>query len=173
VVPPHPPQEPSPSRRIPLPWSRSCFVCGEANPHGLRARSFMVDGRVELPFTAEERFVGWNGVIHGGFIATVLDEVMTWSAILGAEKPCFAAEFTVRLLHPLPSQTRCTAVSELVGTRRKKVLDTRAWVQGEDGTVYARATGRYMPVPPGHDHHLREDFVRDESCLDVGGIFGS
>ena len=160
------------SQSIPLPWSRSCYVCGEANEHGLRARSFKVDERVQLPFTAEERFVGWNRVIHGGFIATVLDEVMTWSAILGAQKPCFAAEIKLRLLLPLASGTRCTAVSELV-QKRRKVLEPRSWLQDENGVVYARAEGRYMPIPPEHSRHLREDFVRDESCLDLGGIFGS
>ncbi len=160
------------SERIPLPWSRSCLICGEANPHGLRARSYLAGDRVELPFVARPEFMGWNRVIHGGFIATVLDEVMTWSAILGAEKPCFAAEFTVRLLHPLPPGVACTAVSVLLEARRK-LFQTQARIEGDDGTVYARATGRYMPAPAGPSHHLRDDFVRDENCLDLGGIFGS
>ncbi len=157
--------------RIPLPWSRSCYVCGEANPDGFRARSFKVGERVELPFVAEERFAGWNQVIHGGIIATLLDEVMTWAAILGSEKPCFAAEFTVRLLKPLPPETHCIAVARMVSGRRR-VFDTESWIEDEAGTVYARGSGRYMPVPPEQTKHLRQDFVRDEHCLQLDGIFG-
>lgn len=160
------------NERIPLPWSRSCYVCGEANPDGFRARSFKVKERIELPFVAEERFAGWNQVIHGGIIATLLDEVMTWAAILGSDKPCFAAEFTVRLLKPLPPTTHCVAVARMVSGRRR-VFDTESWIEDEAGTVYARGIGRYMPVPPEQTKHLRQDFVRDEHCLQLDGIFGS
>ena len=70
------------SRRIPLPWSRSCFVCGENNPIGLKARSWIVNDIIELEFEPAEALAGWNSVTHGGLIATVLDEVMTWAAIV-------------------------------------------------------------------------------------------
>lgn len=159
------------SEAIPLPWSRSCYVCGEANEQGLRARSFKVDDRIELPFTAEERFAGWNQVTHGGLIATVLDEVMTWAAILESEKPCFAAEFTVRLLAPLPPGTSCRAVGR-VSEARRRLYVTESWLEDTAGQVYSRAHGRYMPVPGGQAEDLRQDFVGDENCLDLGGILG-
>jgi acyl-coenzyme A thioesterase PaaI-like protein len=157
--------------RTPLPWSRSCYVCGEANETGLQARSFKVGDRIELPFTAEERFAGWNGVIHGGLIATVLDEVMTWAAILASEQPCFAAEFTTRLLAPLPPGLACRAVAR-VSESRRRIFSTESWLEDEHGRVYARGHGRYMPVPGARSQDLREDFVSDESCLDLGGILG-
>lgn len=157
--------------RIALPWSRSCYVCGEANEQGLKARSFKVEDRVELPFVAEERFAGWNGVIHGGLIATVLDEVMTWSAILASSKPCFAAEFTTRLLEPLPPGTKCRAVAR-VSEARRRIFTTEAWLENEAGKIYARAHGRYMPAPGDAGQGLREDFVSDKSCLDMGSILG-
>jgi acyl-coenzyme A thioesterase PaaI-like protein len=160
------------SERIPLPWSRSCFVCGEANPHGLQARSFKVGDRIELPFVARRELAGWNGVIHGGLVATVLDEVMTWAAIVDSRRPCFAAEFGVRLQKPLPPLTRCVAVATLVANRRR-VLDTQAWLEDEDGLVYARATGRYVPVPSGRSHHLRHDFVIGDGCYDIADALGA
>lgn len=159
------------SERIPLPWSRSCYVCGEANELGLRARSFKVEDRIELPFVAETRFAGWNQVTHGGLIATVLDEVMTWAAILESHKPCFAAEFTTRLLVPLPPETACTAVAR-VSESRRRIFVIESWLEDEAGTVYARGHGRYMPAPGGRSEALREDFVSDENCLDLDGILG-
>lgn len=151
------------SKRIPLPWSRSCFVCGEANPRGLNARSWIVGDRIELPFDAPSDLVGWNEVLHGGIIATVLDEVMTWSAIVASERPCFAAEFSVRLRTPLPPERSCLAVAS-TARHRRRVLDTEAELQGEDGTVYATATGRYMAMPRQHASAARHDFVTAEGC---------
>ncbi|MFT4112049.1 PaaI family thioesterase [Silvibacterium sp.] len=55
-----------------------CFGCGEANRTGLRLR-FLVDDegtvicRVKIP----ARFEGPRGHVHGGVIATLLDEVMS------------------------------------------------------------------------------------------------
>jgi acyl-coenzyme A thioesterase PaaI-like protein len=156
--------------RIPLPWTRSCFVCGEENPEGLRARCFKAGNEIELPFVARRAHAGWSGVLHGGLIATVLDEVMTWAAIVGSRKACFAADFSVRLLKPLPPETSCLAVARLSEARRR-IFDTEAWLRSEEGTVFARATGRYMPVQVDQLSELRRDLVRCEGCLDLGPIF--
>ena len=122
--------------RILLPWTRSCLVCGQDNPIGLRARSWSVGERVELPFTPRPEHAGWSDVIHGGFVATVLDEVMTWAAILGSAKPVYAADFTVRLQAPLRAGLACTASARLTQHRRR-IFDIESWLADAEGTVYA------------------------------------
>jgi len=157
--------------RIPLPWSRSCFVCGQDNPVGLRARCYQVGAAVELPFTTRGEHAGWSDVMHGGLIATVLDEVMTWAAILGSGKPCFAADFSVRMLEPLRAGFECVASGRMCGDRRR-VFDLEGSLADVSGRVYARAAGRYMPVPRERIPHLRDDFVTTAGCLDIRHIFG-
>jgi acyl-coenzyme A thioesterase PaaI-like protein len=160
------------SRRVPLPWTRSCFVCGEANPEGLQARCFKVDDAIEMPFVTRAHHAGWNGVLHGGLVATVLDEVMTWAAIVGSGRACYAADFTVRLLLPLPPGTACVAAAKLTRARRR-IFDTEAELRGESGEVFSRSTGRYMPVPKDQLGALRQDMVRCEACLGLDGLFES
>ena len=161
-----------PSReRLLLPWTRSCWVCGQDNPIGLRARSFKVGERVELPFVTREEHAGWSDVIHGGFVATVLDEVMTWAAILGSSKPVFAADFTVRLLDPLRAGLACTAVARLKENRRR-VFDVESWLEDAGGKVWARGSGRYMPVPADQIASFHADFVTSAECLNLDHIFG-
>jgi acyl-coenzyme A thioesterase PaaI-like protein len=158
------------NERIPLPWCRSCFVCGADNPVGLRARCYKAGDAVELPFTTRREHCGWSEVLHGGLIATVLDEVMTWAAILGSDRPCFAAEFSVRLLEPLPSGVACVATGRLLQARRR-VFDVEGQLADAAGRLYARATGRYLPAPRERLRHLREDFVSSDACLDLAHIF--
>lgn len=160
------------AKRIPLPWSRSCFVCGESNPRGLRARSWLVGEFIELPFETDPELVGWLDVIHGGIIATILDEVMTWAAIVRRERPCFAAEFSVRLRRPLPPRTRCVARARVSGERRQ-IADTEAELRDEAGLLYASATGRYMSMPETNQLAAHHDFVTAPGCWPVEKILKS
>ena len=155
-----------------LPWTRSCMVCGQDNPVGLRARSYVSGDIVQLPFTTRAEYAGWSNVMHGGFIAMVLDEVMTWAAILGSGLPCFAADFSVRLQEALPASIACTAVARM-SEHRRKVFDTEAWLEDDAGRLYARASGRYLQVPAERMAHFRSDFVTSPECMDLELIFVS
>ena len=53
-----------------------CFVCGPENQIGLKARFFFDGHKAHTTVTADERFVGYHGIYHGGLLATLLDEVM-------------------------------------------------------------------------------------------------
>jgi acyl-coenzyme A thioesterase PaaI-like protein len=156
--------------RIRLPWSRSCFVCGEANPQGLRARIFKVGDLIEMPFVPRREFVGWSDVIHGGLISTVLDEVMTWASIVAVRKGFFAAELSVRLKAPLPPETECIARAWIASSRRR-IVAAESVLESATGNVYATASGRYLPIPPEQLSALRRDLVWNEECLDPRSLF--
>jgi acyl-coenzyme A thioesterase PaaI-like protein len=157
--------------RIRLPWSRSCFVCGEANPQGLRAEIYQVGDLIEMIFTPRRELVGWAEVVHGGLVGTVLDELMTWAAIVRERRAFFAVDFSVRFKAPLPPEKACLVRARVTGSRRQ-FLETESWVEGVDGTVFARGTGRYFPVPAGQLNAFRHDFVWHPSCLDLREVFG-
>jgi uncharacterized protein (TIGR00369 family) len=64
-----------------------CFGCGPDNPHGPQL-VFGLDRearRVEATWTAMERFAGYEDMLHGGAICTLLDEAMGW-ALWGLEQ---------------------------------------------------------------------------------------
>src|SRR5215475_13925053 len=84
-----------------LPHTRSCFVCGEANPLGLKMR-FETDGKiVHAKFSPRPEHIGFKGVVHGGLIATVLDEIMVWACAVQTKRFAFCAEMNVRFLNPM------------------------------------------------------------------------
>ena len=66
---------PSDSRRY-LPTGDTCFVCGGKNPRGLQLRFFTLgDRQAHAEWTPEESLTGYEGVVHGGIIGTVLDNI--------------------------------------------------------------------------------------------------
>lgn len=53
-----------------------CFICGLENPVGLHLHIFEVEpGVTESTYTAPEHFQGYPGVLHGGIVGALIDEI--------------------------------------------------------------------------------------------------
>ncbi len=149
-----------------LPWTRSCFVCGQDNPRGLRLKSRIENGLVMLDYMPRETDLGWKTQIHGGLSATLLDEVMTWVAIISSRKPCVAAEMTVRFKLPVEvgHSLRAEAKPELVKSR---IILASSTLTDDEGRVVAAATGKYMAMSGDQFPLCSEDFVTDAHTIPV------
>jgi acyl-coenzyme A thioesterase PaaI-like protein len=58
-----------------------CFVCGKENPIGLHL-NFELDRenhRAKSSVTFGPEHQGWDGVVHGGLLSSVLDDVMAYA----------------------------------------------------------------------------------------------
>lgn len=126
-----------------------CFACGQANPKGLQL-SFQFKGEDYVcDFTPAKEYQGWTGILHGGIVATVMDEIMTrllWERGIKA----MTAEITVRLRKPAPIGSPLTARARLV-SERKRLYNTEAELLLRDGTIVATARGKFLRVVTGYD----------------------
>jgi len=58
------------------PNSRMCFICGLENPVGLHLHMYETEpGIVETTYTAPDHFQGYPGVLHGGIVSAIIDEI--------------------------------------------------------------------------------------------------
>lgn len=152
-----------------LPHTHSCFVCGESNPLGLRQR-FHTDGQiVRTSFTPRQEHAGFQGVVHGGILATLLDEIMVWACAVQARKFGFCAEMTVRYQHPAKPGEELIAEAELVQNRRDRIFEAKAELRNAAGQVVASATGKYMPIREADLAELQRDMVGDPSWVLAAG----
>jgi uncharacterized protein (TIGR00369 family) len=144
-----------------LPHTRSCFVCGESNPLGLRQR-FETDGTVvRTRFTPRPEHAGFQGVVHGGILATLLDEIMVWACAVRTRKFGFCAEMTVRFQRPTTPGAEVLAQAELVTDRRGRMFEAKAELRNAAGEILATATGKYMPIRDTDLAELQRDVVGD------------
>ena len=82
------------------PNSSMCFACGMDSKIGLKMRFYNSGpGEVTADYTVDKRYQGYPGIVHGGVVAAMLDEV-TARANMGGENPRFM--FTARLNYTLP-----------------------------------------------------------------------
>jgi uncharacterized protein (TIGR00369 family) len=153
----------------PLPHTRSCFVCGEANPLGLQLR-FETDGKiVRAKFSPRPEHSGLKGVVHGGLIATVLDEVMVWACAVHTRQFAFCAEMKVRFLNPMRPGSDVTLTGELVTNRKGRILEARGIAQDPSGLTLAEATGKYLPIKGADVAQFAVDFVGDPGWFSRDG----
>jgi acyl-coenzyme A thioesterase PaaI-like protein len=120
-----------------------CFICGPGNPVGLRLR-FREEGEgVSADFTFGEQFIGWEGLIHGGLVAAVLDDAMAniWA---WRGTPAVVARISARFRLPVRPGDRLRVFAEPVGARRSEMQRARGTVTREDGTIVADGEGVVM-----------------------------
>jgi acyl-coenzyme A thioesterase PaaI-like protein len=125
---------------------RACFVCGEKNPIGLKLRISMDPERGES--TADvlfpEHFQGWAKIVHGGLLATVLDEAMIYAAgAMGFR--CVTGEMTVRFVKPASTGVIHKLKGRFVEDKGRIVL-AESELRDRDGLEVARATGKLFKV---------------------------
>ena len=53
-----------------------CFACGPLNPIGLHMEVSFRDNKASSRLTLKQEFQGWSDIVHGGVVATILDEIM-------------------------------------------------------------------------------------------------
>ncbi len=144
-----------------LPHTRGCFVCGEANPAGLKLR-FETDGNiVRTKFVPREEHAGFREVVHGGLIATVLDEIMVWACAVHTRRFGFCAELNVRFVHPLRPGDEVLVSGELAANRKGRIFEAKSEMRTAAGLVLATGTGKYLPLKPAETERFIADFVRE------------
>ena len=126
-----------------------CFCCGESNPYGLKLRyRYPEEGEACTSFTIPDYFTGWQGIVHGGLLAMVLDETMA-HACVSQGLYGFTGEISVRYRKAVSVGTTVHASGSVVATRRRVVTTVGQITVA--GTKIAEAEATFMvsagPLP--------------------------
>ena len=126
-----------------------CFVCGKDNPIGLKLQ-FDWDGKTaRAEFTPSRLHQGWSRVVHGGIIACLLDEAMSYATLFeGAH--AVTARIQVRIKRPVPIDEPLTITGNMT-KKTRRLVETKAAILLRDGTPVAEATGTHFVVRKGSD----------------------
>jgi uncharacterized protein (TIGR00369 family) len=125
---------------------QNCFVCGKKNAEGLQLEFCQSrhGAEIEAKVTFPARLQGWQNTVHGGLLATVLDEAMIKSAAAAGIRTV-SAELTVKYKKPALTGTPYLAAGKVLDTRGRIVL-AESRICDASGTIYARATGKLFKI---------------------------
>lgn len=126
---------------------------------------FETDGKVvQAKFIPRPEHVGFKGVVHGGIIATVLDEIMVWACAVRVKRFAFCAEMNVRFLNPMSPGTEVTVTGELVADRKGRIFEAKGTAQ-TNGLILAESTAKYLPIKGVSVTDMVTDFVGSADWL--------
>lgn len=124
-----------------------CFVCGAQNATGLQVEFRREGEQVVADFLPEEAFQGFPGVVHGGILASLLDEALSRTALLHGEW-VMTGRLEIRYRQPavVGQMLRVTAEIE---QRRARMVIARGLIAltADPKVVIAEARGTFLPYP--------------------------
>ncbi len=121
-----------------------CFCCGDRNPMGFKMKFRFEGDKILSEAVIPKEYQGFNNVVHGGILGTLLDELMVNLHWLKGTK-AVTAEYQVRLKAPCPTNTK-VLLSAWRLEEKKNLLYVAAEARLENGTLVAEATAKCMKV---------------------------
>ena len=114
-----------------------CFACGKKNPIGLKLEiTESNEGEAIAKFVARKEYQGFKDILHGGIIATILDEVMVWASFLAGYYVA-TAKLEIKYKKPAPIGKELIATGKITKVEGKKVFGKATLVM--DNIVLAEA----------------------------------
>ena len=128
--------------------SGHCFGCGPNNPEGLHL-AFEVDREAHTAsavVSLDKRYQGAPGYVHGGIIATLLDEAMSkLNRPLGVL--AMTRQMDVSYLRPVPIGADIVLRSQFLRREGRKLFHEAELVSSE-GEVLSRCSGLWIVIDP-------------------------
>lgn len=122
-----------------------CFGCGPANPGGLHLEFLLAeDGTVVCPVTIPDTFEGPPGYLHGGIIATLLDEIMS-KAVRAQGLTAMTRHLGIDYQRPVPSGVPIRMEGRVVRSEGRKHW-TEASILDAHGSVLAHGKGLFIEI---------------------------
>lgn len=130
-----------------LPSYSGCFGCGIDNPIGVALKLEWDNGKVTAPFIPKGEYSGFEGVIHGGIVCTLLDEVMWW-AIAAQDKKCtVTAEMKIKFHRPVTSRDTYRVEGWVKEHPKGRIYIAAGRVVNGEEEICADAEARFITLP--------------------------
>ncbi|MBF6599688.1 MAG: PaaI family thioesterase [Dehalococcoidia bacterium] len=123
---------------------RMCFACGEKNERGLHMQFRREGERAVCDYTPCAYQQGYPGRMHGGVVATLIDEAMGW-AVYHAAAWAATARLSVRFRRPVQIDVPLR-IEAWVTRDRSRLIELRAEVRDASGALLAEGDGAFMTL---------------------------
>ncbi len=138
--------------KIKQPNSRMCFICGLENPVGLHLHIYeTAPGQVEAAYTAPQHFQGYPGVLHGGIVGAILDE-LSGRSLMGSDpmtpRFMFTAKLEIKYRKNVPIGVPLRIVGKAGKSRSKSAEAWAGIYDSQTGELLAEANTLLINVPP-------------------------
>jgi len=134
-------------REVPNYWPGHCFGCSTTNPHGLHLRFWYSERGCFTKCTIPDYLCGIDGIIHGGILALLLDEVAQWTNIARLGQLGMTRNISIRYLKAVRTNTEITVESQIISRDERNAVQ-QSTIHTADGTLVAESRSEWMLPSP-------------------------
>jgi uncharacterized protein (TIGR00369 family) len=136
------------TKNLPNRETHNCFGCSPINPSGLQMKFFTTESTVFSRLTVPDHLCGWDRLVHGGVISTILDEIMSWTGIYMLKQITMTKSMTVDFIKPVYINSELKAEGKVLEKTGKHEALLEGSLYNENGTLCARSRGNFVIFSP-------------------------
>ncbi|HOV85126.1 MAG TPA: PaaI family thioesterase [Syntrophobacteraceae bacterium] len=159
-------------RLLPHRESDNCFACSRTNPSGLKM-NFYTDGqKIVSRVRVAPNLSGWDQLVHGGILATMLDEAMGWGVLHLVGRITLTKSMTVDFLKPAYVNRELKVESHILERRGDREVWMEGFLWNDAGELCAKSLGSYALFTAEDMKRrkiLNEELIRDVERIIAGG----
>ena len=106
------------------------------------------DSLVYSKVTVPKHLVGWNNLIHGGILSTILDEIMSWAAIYLLKRITLTKSMAIEFLKPVYVEQTLRVEGKVLELISKHEAVMEGCLSNGDGTICTRSTATFAIFSP-------------------------
>jgi uncharacterized protein (TIGR00369 family) len=130
---------------VPLPrLDKDCFGCGSENHSGLRMTFETNGSQIRSRLTVPSRFRGWSKLVHGGVISTILDETMSWAAIILTKRFILTKKMTIQFQQPIYVESALCGIGSIKEQTGERRAIMTAKLFDDQGRLCAASEGEFV-----------------------------
>ena len=133
---------------LPNSETHNCFGCSPINLSGLQMKFYANDSRVFSEVTVPQHLCGWNNLIHGGVLSTILDEIMSWSAIYLLKRITLTKSMTIDFLKPVYIDQTLRAEGKVLEVKDKHEAVMEGRLLNSDGAICTQSIANFAIFSP-------------------------
>jgi uncharacterized protein (TIGR00369 family) len=126
-----------------LPWYTNCFVCGKDNPIGLNIAFFRDQDKIKAEFLPESKHQGFKGIVHGGILFSILDEIMGRTALITRDVMTMTVEINIKYRKKALVGEKIIFAAQMTKDLGR-MIEAQAEARSEDGTLLTEAKGKFI-----------------------------
>ncbi|MFZ5572027.1 MAG: PaaI family thioesterase [Thermodesulfobacteriota bacterium] len=128
--------------------TNGCFGCGPKNGSGLQMKILTDETEVVSFLTVPPHLCGYNRIVHGGVVATILDEIMGWAGIYLLKKIVLTRTMTIDFIKALRIGDDLTVKGRILNHGDRREVHIEGAIHDGSQTLCARSEGTFALLTP-------------------------
>lgn len=134
-------------KKIRNPWAEKegydCFGCAPDNPIGLRMDFYEDEGDIVGIWQPSTHYQGWIDVLHGGIIATLVDETGAWVITRKLQTTAMTVRLNMQYIRPITTTGGGITVRARILRQMRNFVVVTAQVTDDRGRKCATGEATY------------------------------